>query len=155
VVRLDKAALAALAGTLEAWLDPGTVRTRIPLLALLARGEEELEEMARSLAERLRAVLPAPWTIDTVSARCEVGGGTLPGIELPSCAVRLAHAGHGAAAVARSLRLADPAVAGRIEDGRVLLDVRALLPGDEERIGSAAAALPGARVLPGAGETAP
>ena len=69
VVRLDKAALAALAGTLEAWLDPGTVRTRIPLLALLARGEEELEETARSLASRLRAVLPPPWDIDTVSAR--------------------------------------------------------------------------------------
>ena len=145
VVRLDKAALAALAGTLEAWLDPGTVRTRIPLLALLARGEEELEEIARSLAERLRAVLPAPWTIDIVSARCEVGGGTLPGIELPSRAVRLAHAGHGADAVARSLRLADPAVAGRIEDDRVLLDVRALLPGDEERIERAATVLPGAQ----------
>ena len=155
VVRLDKAALAALAGTLEAWLDPGTVRTRIPLLALLARGEEELEEMARSLAERLRAVLPAPWIIDTVTARCEVGGGALPGIELPSRAVRLAHAGHGADAVARALRLADPAVAGRIEDGRLLLDVRALLPGDEERIGSAAAALPGARVLPDVGKAAP
>jgi L-seryl-tRNA(Ser) seleniumtransferase len=152
VVRLDKVALAALAGTLEAWLDPGTVRTRIPLLALLARGEAELEAMARSLAERLRAVLPAPWVIDTVLARCEVGGGTLPGLEIPSRAVRLAHAGHGADAVARALRLADPAVAGRIEDDRVLLDVRALLPGDEERIGSAAAALPGARELPCARE---
>jgi hypothetical protein len=43
-------------------------------------------------------------------------------------------------------------VAGRIENDRVLLDVRALLPGDEERIGSAAAALPGARELPCARE---
>jgi L-seryl-tRNA(Ser) seleniumtransferase len=155
VVRLDKAALAALAGTLEAWLDPDTVRTRIPLLALLARGEAELEETARSLAERLRRLLPAPWIIDTVSAPCEVGGGTLPGIELPSRAVRLAHPGQSADAVARVLRLADPAVAGRIEDDRVLLDVRALLPGDEERIESAATALLDAQGQPGLGRTVP
>lgn len=148
VVRLDKATLAALAGTFEAWLDPATVRTRIPLLALLSRDEAELGEIAASLAERLRAVLSASWVIDTVSAPCEVGGGTLPGVQLPSCAVRLIHPTYGADAVARALRLADPPVVGRIESGRVLLDVRAFLPGDEERVVRAAAALQDARVAP-------
>jgi L-seryl-tRNA(Ser) seleniumtransferase len=134
VVRLDKTTLAALAGTLEAWLDPATVRTRIPLLTLLARDEAELNEMATSLADQLRPVLPPPWEIDVASVPCEVGGGTLPGVTLPSRAVRFRHPTHHASAVSRALRLADPAVAGRIEDDRVLLDVRALLPGDAELI---------------------
>ncbi len=155
VVRLDKGALAALAGTLEAWLDPQTVRTRVPLLTLLARDEAELEEMARSLAETVRSILPAPWSIDVVPSRCEVGGGTLPGIDLPSRAVRLGHPALGCDAVARQLRLADPAVAGRIEDDRLLLDMRSLLPGDEDRIGSAVRSLPGARPGSGAGEARP
>jgi L-seryl-tRNA(Ser) seleniumtransferase len=154
VVRLDKAALAALAGTLEAWLDPATVRTRIPLLSLLARTEVELEVAAADLASALRGVLPAPWTIEVRSVMCEVGGGTLPGVQLPSRAVALAHPGHGPDAVAQALRLADPPVAGRIEDDRVLLDVRALLPGDEARIARAARVLPGASPEPGADATA-
>jgi L-seryl-tRNA(Ser) seleniumtransferase len=52
-----------------------------------------------------------------------VGGGTYPEVLLPSWGVALA-AGAGAHALAESLRQGDPAVVGRIEDDRVVLDVR-------------------------------
>ncbi len=141
VVRLDKIALAALAGSLEAWLDPKTAPARIPLLALLARQEEELEQLAEELQARLRPALPPPWSIEVTATEAEVGGGSLPGVTLPSRAVALTHPSLGLDAIARKLRRGHPAVAGRIEQDRLLLDVRALLPGDVERIAAAVASL--------------
>jgi len=141
VVRLDKTTLAALAATLEAWCDPATVQGRVPLLALLARTPEELEAIAESLAGLLRESLGAAWSVETVGTSTEVGGGSLPGVLLPSRAVALSHPAIGADAISRALRLADPPVCGRIEEGKVLLEARALLPGDEERIAQASGAL--------------
>jgi len=140
-VRLGKTTLAALAATLEAWSDPATVQGRVPLLALLARTPEELEAIAESLAGLLRESLGAAWSVETVGTSTEVGGGSLPGVLLPSRAVALSHPAIGADAISRALRLADPPVCGRIEEGKVLLEARALLPGDEERIAQASGAL--------------
>jgi L-seryl-tRNA(Ser) seleniumtransferase len=59
-----------------------------------------------------------------------VGGGTFPEVEMPSWAVELA--GGSAEELARALRDGDPPVVGRIADDRLLLDVRTVLPGQEE-----------------------
>ena len=59
-----------------------------------------------------------------------IGGGSLPGETLPSWAVNIDASGveGGAEALSRLLRSADPAVIGRIEDERVVLDPRTVLP---------------------------
>ena len=141
VVRLDKASLAALTSTLEAWLEAGDPAERIPLLRLLRRTEEEMTEMAERVAEGLRALLAADWEIEIRRTETEVGGGSLPGWMLPSVAVTLAHPRIGADRVAGALRAADPPVVGRIQEDRLTLEIRALLAGDEERIVQSAASL--------------
>ena len=60
------------------------------------------------------------------------GGGTLPLYEIPSSAVRLG--GVEAETLAEKLRGSDPPVVGRVHEGRVWLDARTLLPGDEEAV---------------------
>ena len=60
---------------------------------------------------------------------------------LPSRAVALTHPGWSPDHLARTLRLGDPAVVGRIERDRFLFDVRALLEGEEEDLVRAAAEL--------------
>ncbi|MCA9729355.1 MAG: L-seryl-tRNA(Sec) selenium transferase [Candidatus Eisenbacteria bacterium] len=133
VLRLDKAALAVLESTLEAYLDPATVRSRIPLLGLLARAPEDLRQRAESLATRMRERCGDAVTIEIVETRAEVGGGSLPGLQLPSWAVSLA-APESVDRIARSFRAADPAVVGRIERDRFLLDMRTVLDGEEDAI---------------------
>jgi L-seryl-tRNA(Ser) seleniumtransferase len=132
VVRLDKASLAALEATLEAYLDPDTLARRIPLLVLLAREANEIRECAERVAALLRDRLTPAWEIAVVETVAQVGGGTLPGLNLPSWAVSLSAPGRDLETLARVLRQATPPVIGRIEKGRFLLDMRALLPGDEE-----------------------
>jgi L-seryl-tRNA(Ser) seleniumtransferase len=71
-----------------------------------------------------------------------VGGGALPLLELAGPVVALEPGAAGADALARALRAQDPAVVGRIEGGRVLLDPRTLA---EDELELAAAAVRAAR----------
>jgi L-seryl-tRNA(Ser) seleniumtransferase len=119
-VRPDKLILAALEATLALHRDPGLARARIPALRALHRALPE----RRARAERLAAAVGG----DVVATVGRMGGGALPLAELPSFAVALDAARPDALAAA--LRAGDPAVASRLRDGRVLLDVLAL--GDED-----------------------
>lgn len=139
VVRLDKAALAALEATLLAYLDPATLRSRVPLLALLAVAEVDLEARARVLAPALLAALGPDWECEVLATQAEIGGGSLPGVSIPSRALALRHTSRSPDHIARAFRLGNPAVAGRIEENRFLLDLRTLLEGEEEDLLRAAA----------------
>jgi L-seryl-tRNA(Ser) seleniumtransferase len=77
-----------------------------------------LHQRADALASRLGA--------STVETRSAVGGGSLPGQTQPSWAVALQN--RSATTLAAKLRSANPPVVARIEDERVLLDLRAILP---------------------------
>jgi L-seryl-tRNA(Ser) seleniumtransferase len=118
-LRPDKSALTALAGTLDAYL-AGRPET-VPLYRLLASPETELRVRARRLSRRLHEVGVAG---EAVATRAVLGGGTTPDQTLPSWGVTLP----GGDAVAARLRQASPAVVGRVEDDRVVLDLRAVFP---------------------------
>ncbi|GAA2852851.1 L-seryl-tRNA(Sec) selenium transferase [Pseudonocardia halophobica] len=119
-MRVDKLTLAALEATLRG---PGT-----PVRAALDAPVEELRRRAEQLAARLGEVAEA---VDSIST---VGGGGAPGVTLPSAAVALPER------FAAALRAGDPAVLGRLEGGRCLLDLRALDPADDEALAAAVAA---------------
>lgn len=116
-MRVDKLTLAALEATLRG---PGT-----PVRTALDAPVEELRRRAERLAARLGEVGEA---VDSVST---VGGGGAPGVTLPSAAVALPER------FAAALRAGDPAVLGRLEGGRCLLDLRALDPADDEALAAA------------------
>ena len=92
----------------------------------------ELEERAVELARQLTAELGSGGVkAEAVASRAVAGGGTLPGIELASWAVAIVHPERGAAAVERALRLGDVPVIARIEDGKLLIDLRAVPAADD------------------------
>lgn len=112
-LRVGKLTLAALEATLRGPCPP-VART-------LELGREDL----RVRAERLAAEIPGAAVTDCVA---EVGGGGAPGVELPSVAVSLP------ASWAPRLRTGEPAVVGRVERGRCLLDLRTVDPRDDESL---------------------
>ncbi len=125
-LRLDKVALAGLAATL-AHYERGEAVREVPVWRAIARTPEELRARAESWREAL--ALPGAEVVPSTSA---VGGGTLPGVTLPTFALALP-AGSPDAVAAR-LRGADVPVVARIEDGRVLLDPRTVLPGEDDAV---------------------
>jgi L-seryl-tRNA(Ser) seleniumtransferase len=134
-VRADKLTLAALAATLHLYRDPARARAEIPVLRMLTVSPIELESVARALAE----MLPPAARPEVVRTRAAVGGGAFPGVTLASRGVALAPEGIAAADLARRLRTQRESVVPTIHEGRVVLDVRTLLP-DEPRVAAAAVA---------------
>jgi L-seryl-tRNA(Ser) seleniumtransferase len=136
-LRLDKIRLAALEATLRLYADPDRLAARLPALRLLARPAAEI----RAVGERLlpvveRAVQDAE--VGLADTQSQIGSGALPISLLPSTALTLRPCGQGAGAaveaLARALRLLPIPVIGRIEAGRVLLDLRCL-ENEEEFLG--------------------
>jgi L-seryl-tRNA(Ser) seleniumtransferase len=121
-LRVDKLTLAALEATLALYRDPARALAEIPTLALLGTSAEELRSRAAALRRNLIAEGIACDVVETVGS---VGAGAFPDAELPGAAVALA----GDAEVwARRLRAGKLAIIGRVHDGRLHLDLRAVLP---------------------------
>ena len=132
-IRADKLCLAALEATLTSYLN-GTAQEDLPTLRMLHAPVAEVEARAARLAEELRRAAPG-LEVDVAASVARSGGGTLPTYEIPSFAVRLG--GTEAENLAETLRSCDPPVVGRVREGRVWLDARTLLPGDEEAVAAA------------------
>ncbi len=119
-IRPDKLTLAALGATLLHYLR-GEAEREVPVWRMISAPVDELEARGRRLAKGLPA--------SVVACQAAVGGGSLPGRTLASRAVAL-DVGAPDALAAR-LRAGEPPVVGRIEDDRVLLDLRSVLPGQD------------------------
>jgi L-seryl-tRNA(Ser) seleniumtransferase len=137
-LRLDKLSLAALDWTLTAHLE-GRAEREIPVLRQLTATPEALETRAGRLAARLAPLLGLAARALVVAAPGPVGGGSVPGFSLPGFAVAL-ETPLGAERLAARLRAAPVPVVGRIHAGRLLLDARTLLDGDDDAVAEAVAA---------------
>lgn len=141
--RIDKLSLAALEATLLLLRSPEEAREQIPVLAMLGAPPEKLRRRAEELAVRLAPVLGENCAVSVVPAPGQVGGGSLPNREVPGWAAALTPADGRAQVLERALRRRRIPILGRVHRGALLLDVRTLLPGDEEEILRAAAELAG------------
>ena len=126
--RVDKLTLAALEATLALYRDPRRALREIPALAMLSTPVAEV----RARAERLRDAMSAGDAAEHIGVReteASIGGGAFPTARIPSVALAI---GGDATVVERRLRLGNPAVISRIADDSVLLDMRTILPRDDE-----------------------
>ena len=128
-LRLDKMRLAALEAVLRLYADPDRLAERLPTLRLLARPPSEIAAAGRGLLPAVERALGGIAEVSLVDTRSQIGSGALPVSLLPSTALALRPVSPSGAAVeglARALRALPVPVIGRIEAGRVLLDLRCL-----------------------------
>ena len=123
-LRVDKIRLAAIEATLKLYRDPDRLAQRLPTLAMLARPLAEIEAQAQRLAPVLAKALGDSFTVEIAACHSQIGSGALPLDTLASAA--LAISGSGLDRLAATLRHLPRPVIGRIEDGRLLLDLRCL-----------------------------
>ena len=122
-LRPDKLTIAGLRATLGHYLR-GEAVAQVPVWQMIAAEPRALRSRARRLARGLEVC-------EVVQSTATVGGGSLPGQTLPSFAIRLTPELGPAAEVAARLRRAQRPVIGRVQDDRVWLDLRTVLPRDE------------------------
>jgi L-seryl-tRNA(Ser) seleniumtransferase len=127
-LRADKSCLAGVAATLRHYARDEAL-VEIPIWRMIAAATDTLDERATAIRDQLGMTGVPAGVLPTWST---IGGGSLPGQRQESRAVGLAMPDLDG--LARALRTGRPGVYPRIENGRLLLDLRAVLPEDDDRL---------------------
>jgi len=129
-LRVDKLVLAALEATLIAYQE-GRAES-LPLWQMARASLDDLELRCEALAGAISDRFgPAGVKAEVIGVGAVTGGGSLPGGELGSKAVAVTHPERSTAELERALRSGQVPVIGRIEEDRVLLDLRTIPPGSD------------------------
>ncbi|WMY74597.1 L-seryl-tRNA(Sec) selenium transferase [Buttiauxella selenatireducens] len=128
-LRADKMTLAALEATLRLYQHPETLVERLPTLRLLTRNAADIAEQANRLLPAFQSKFGAQFTVQVEPCLSQIGSGSLPVDRLPSAALTFTPKdGRGTtlSSLVESLRDSSTPVIGRINDGRLWLDLRCL-----------------------------
>jgi L-seryl-tRNA(Ser) seleniumtransferase len=132
-LRVGKMTLSTLAATLRIFLEEKEyIAEHHPVYAMFSAEADELRSRAESLLEMMD--LPEACSARVIGTASYVGSGSLPDTAIPSFGIGIA--APDVDALARRLRLGSPAVASRVEDGLLKLDVRTLLPAEAGMLAS-------------------
>nr|HMR10681.1 hypothetical protein [Polyangiaceae bacterium] len=128
-LRIDKVVIAALEPMLRAY-ERGDLNA-IRLQRMLHAPVAELRLRVQGWHAAISTLHPVAAVVDSAAA---IGGGTLADATVPSVALALCP--DDPDALSKRLRLAQPAVFARIDQGRVLLDARTVLPEQDATLGA-------------------
>ena len=124
-LRVDKMTYAALEATLQAYVRQDY--DAIPALRMMRLSQQEVGARAESLAQSLRQA-KTRLSIEIIDGESVIGGGAAPSATLPTRLLALRCQGLSAQELASRLRAWNPPIIGRVEESRVLLDLRSIFP---------------------------
>jgi L-seryl-tRNA(Ser) seleniumtransferase len=137
-MRPDKVTMAAVALTLGLYR-AGRATADIPVWRMVTMSHAVLRERAERLSAEVDRATGVAGSARVVDVRSTVGGGSLPGEMLASVGISIGRDGTRrlASRLLRALRAGDPIVIGRIEDERVVLDLRTVEPSRDPELAAA------------------
>jgi|SRR5579862_2590925 len=131
-LRVDKLAYAALEATLLAYVKRD--HDAIPTLKMMRLTKEEIGRRAEALAAKIGS---SELNIEFIDGESVIGGGAAPSSVLPTRLLALSCTGLSADELASRLRASDTPIVARVEQGRVLLDLRTVFEDEDSIIASA------------------
>jgi L-seryl-tRNA(Ser) seleniumtransferase len=125
-LRVDKLTYAALEAVLSDYVRGN--HDAIPALRIMRLPATEIRGRAEAVCDRLST--KGKIKAEIVAAESVIGGGTAPTATLPTFVIAMTHAELSADEFAKKLRSSTqhPPIVGRVEEGRVLLDLRTVFP---------------------------
>lgn len=131
-LRCDKLRIAALEATLRHYRNPETLAETLPTFRNLLRPLDDIQRACDAMGAHLRTCLPESFCISTARVDSQPGSGALPGEALESRAVAItARDDRAVTRLESALRSLSTPIIGRIHDGTLYLDLRAL---DEDTV---------------------
>ena len=123
VVRVDKMTLAALEFTFREYLDMEKAKGTVPVLSMITVSMDEMRNKAILLAEQVRRATEA-FEIEVIKSEGQIGGGSTPNQFLPGYAVSVIGKDVSLDRIERDLRAYEEPIIVRINQERVLIDMR-------------------------------
>ena len=130
--RVDKLVCGALEATLLSYRT-GQAKRDIPVLRMLSMSRKELARRTGRLLRNLARRSPDGARASLLEGNSVVGGGSCPDAGLETVLLALASDKHSANAIERNLRAQNPPIIVRLEDDKVLVDLRTVFP-DQEKL---------------------
>ena len=128
-LRVDKLTYAAMEATLLAYVKRD--HDAIPALRLMRLSKEEIGARAEAVTQKVR--MPR-LSLEVIDGESVIGGGAAPSAVLPTRLLAVTCEGLSANELAARLRASDPPIIARVEEGRVLLDLRTVFAEQDEII---------------------
>jgi L-seryl-tRNA(Ser) seleniumtransferase len=128
--RVEKLIFGALEATLGSYRF-GKAVSEIPIMRMIATTGEELQKRARSFSRRLRARLPKDVQVRLSKGDSVIGGGSCPESQLLTTLITLESGSVRPSLIESRLRSQDPPVILRVEEDKVLIDLRTVFPAQE------------------------
>ncbi len=126
-LRVDKLTYAALEATLLAYVKRD--HEAVPTLRMMQLSKAEISEREENLVSEIRS---RHIEADLIDGESLIGGGSAPSSVLPTRLIAITARKLSANELATRLRRSDPPIIARVEDGRVLLDLRTVFPAQDE-----------------------
>jgi L-seryl-tRNA(Ser) seleniumtransferase len=136
-LRVDKFTYAALEATLMAYVKQD--HNAIPALRMLRLSAHEIRARVQEIKSKIEAGAAQSLKLEIIDGDSIIGGGTAPSATLPTALLALTHPTANADVLSARLRSVEPPIVARIEDGRVLLDLRTVFPEQDAAIAQALA----------------
>lgn len=125
-LRVDKLTYAALEATLLGYVKRD--HDAVPALRMMQLSKAEISERAKNLISEINS---NQLEVDLVDGESLIGGGSAPSSVLPTRLIAITAKNLSANELAARLRRGEPPIIARVEDGRVLLDLRTVLPAQD------------------------
>ncbi|MBN2242149.1 MAG: L-seryl-tRNA(Sec) selenium transferase [Acidobacteria bacterium] len=131
--RVDKLVYAALEATLDSYRR-GRAVSEIPVVRMLAATPGEIKMRTRRFLRRLRPGLPEGIRADIQQGYSVVGGGSCPDSPIETVLIAIGAESPSPNTIESRLRLQDPTIVARLEEDRVLVDLRTVFPSQEKML---------------------
>ena len=133
-LRIDKLTLGALEATLKLYRDKKKAIEQIPTLRMLTMSYEQTCQKAGVLEKLIKKAIEPHALVQLANLESRPGGGSFPELKLPTQCVTINPQNMSVAKLERSLRMSSPAIIGRIEGDRYILDPRTIQTGQKKII---------------------
>lgn len=141
-LRVDKLTYAALEATLLAYVRRD--HDAVPVLRMMRLSKEQIARRAEEIVSRVQSAQgkSARLKLELLDGESVIGGGAAPSAVLPTRLIAVTHIDLSADELSARLRTSTPPIIARVEEGRVLLDLRTVCPEQDASVATAIASLP-------------
>jgi len=134
-LRVDKLTYAALEATLLAYVKRD--HDAVPVLRMMRLSKDEITRRGQEIIANVGSGQVKHLKIELIEGESVIGGGAAPSAVLPTSLIALTHSNLGADDLNTRLRNNTPSIIARVEDGRVLLDLRTVFPEQDATLATA------------------
>ena len=138
-LRVDKFTYAALEATLLSYVKRD--HDAVPVLRMMRLSKDEIGRRAGMIVKNVASSQHKCLSLELIDGESVVGGGAAPSAVLPTRLIAITHSALSADKLNARLRSNDPPIIARVEEGRVLLDLRTVFPEQDANLAGALASL--------------